>query len=112
MTLTFSTFCTSVLSVLLVECYVRRWHTFWHGLNVDVVASTLYHTVYNLCVEADCLLCPFIIVIFYLPKKSRRATRKAEAHHTLVAHYIMIVNVRIKTYNTHINLETFKASIP
>ena len=45
-------------------------------------------------------------------KKSRRATRKAEAHHTLVAHYIMIVNVRIKTYNTHINLQTFKASIP
>ena len=29
-------------------------------------------------------------------KKSRRATRKAEAHHTLVAHYIMIVNVRIQ----------------
>jgi len=30
----------------------------------------------------------------------------------LVAHYITIVNVRIKTYNTRINLQTFKASIP
>ena len=36
-----------------------------------------------------------IIIIFYLPKKRRRATRKAEAHHTLVAHYITIVNMRI-----------------
>jgi len=51
-----------------------------------------------------------IIVIFYhilFAKKRRRATRKAEAHHTLVAHYIMIVNVRIK-HTTHIS--TYKHS--
>ena len=49
---------------------------------------------------------------YFICQKSGQATRKAEAHHTLVAHYIMIVNVKIKTYNTHINLQTFKASIP
>ena len=40
-------------------------------------------------------------------KKRRRATRKAEAHHTLVAHYIAIVNMRIK-HTTHIS--TYKHS--
>ena len=42
-----------------------------------------------------------IIIIFYLPKKEAGYTRKAEAHHTLVAHYITIVNVRIKHISTY-----------
>jgi len=40
-------------------------------------------------------------------KKRKRATRKAKAHHTLVAHYITIVHVRIK-HTTHIS--TYKHS--
>ena len=43
----------------------------------------------------------------FICQKRRRATRNAEAHHTLVAHYIMIVNVSIK-HTTHIS--TYKHS--
>jgi len=39
---------------------------------------------------------------YFICQKRRRATRKTEAHHTLVAHYITIVNMRIK-HTTHIS---------
>jgi len=44
---------------------------------------------------------------YFICRKRRRATRKAEAHHTLVAHYMTIVNVRIK-HTTHTS--TYKHS--
>ena len=48
-----------------------------------------------------------LFIIFFICQKRRRATRKAEAHHTLVAHYMTIVNVRIK-HTTHTS--TYKHS--
>ena len=65
----------------------RLQHSLWYQLALHM--STAHHH------------------IFIFAKKSRRATRKAEAHHTLVAHYIMIVNMRIK-HTTHIS--TYKHS--
>jgi len=73
-----------------------------HGFRALII-SALNNKTMLLVVYSD----PSSSSSYFICQRRRRATRKAEAHHTLVAHYITIINVRIK-HTTHIS--TYKHS--
>jgi len=85
-----------------VPMFSRRQPTYTHVITHNTTLQFRQSSNLVLIKEGDASLSSYFIC-----QKRRRATRKAKAHHTLVAHYITIVNVRIK-HTTHIS--TYKHS--